>query len=621
MSDSLVPRSQEKQSVDFDVSEFLANLTHASGVYRMYDAAGIVIYVGKAKNLKKRLSSYFRKRITDVKTRALVSHIANIDITLTHSETDALILENDYIKQYMPKYNVLLRDDKSYPYIFLSQHKHPRLAYHRGPKRAKGDYFGPYPNGGAVRESLRLLQKLFPIRQCEDIYYKSRSRPCLQFQIGRCSAPCVDYISTADYDAQVKLAALFLKGKDQQVMKALVHKMELAAKSFDYEQAAQFRDQISALRKVTEQQEVSHAQGNMDVIGVHYAVGIACFHILYIRQGKIFGSRSYFPKIPANTELDEVLSSFVVQFYLNSDSQRTLPKEVVLSHPCQEIAKLSQAIFEQRGRRVEFKTQVRSERAQFLNLAVTNATNAVISKVSHKTTVEKRFLLLESILELTRPVIRMECFDISHTMGESTVASCVVFNREGPDKSEYRRFNIDGVTPGDDYAAMKQALERRFNKIEQTGKIPDLLFIDGGLGQLRVAQEVIDIAFVNMERAPLLIGVAKGEGRKPGLETLIYGHSEQSFQIAADSGALHLIQHIRDESHRFAITGHRAKRQKTRNSSTLENITGVGPKRRKVLLQYLGGIQQVKAASITELAKVPGISLQMAQTIHDALRG
>jgi len=587
----------------------------------MYDEEGTVIYVGKAKDLKKRLTSYFRANLPNVKTQALVSHIANIDVTVTHSETDALILENDYIKQYMPRYNVLLRDDKSYPYILLSNHKHPRLAYHRGPKRDKGSYFGPYPNGGAVRESLHLLQKIFPIRQCDDLYYKSRSRPCLQYQIGRCSAPCVNKVSDEEYAVQVKLASLFLKGKDLQVMTELVSKMEASALALEYELAASYRDQIAALRRVAEQQEVSNTSGDMDVIGAYYASGVACFHLLFIREGKIFGSRSYYPIVPAETELDEVLSAFMIQFYLNSDSQRTVPKEILLSHGFDDLPELERAIQTALEKRVEIKTNVRSERANFLRLAVTNATNAVNTRLSHKNTVEQRFLLLEEALEVSTPIQRMECFDISHTMGESTVASCVVFNREGPSKADYRRYNINGITPGDDYAAMKQAITRRFDKIDKSGKIPDLLFIDGGTGQLRIAQKIVDEKFVDIDNTPVLIGVAKGEGRKPGLETLIYGENEQSFTIPADSGALHLIQHIRDESHRFAITGHRNRRQKTRNTSTLESIAGVGPKRRKALLQYLGGIQEVKGASVAELAKVPGISLEMAQTIHDSLRG
>ena len=605
----------------FQSKPFLSTVTSSPGVYRMYDKLDKVIYVGKAKDLKKRLTSYFRSNLPNVKTQALVANIDHIDVTVTHSETDALILENDYIKQYMPKYNVLLRDDKSYPYILMSGHKHPRLAYHRGAKREKGHYFGPYPNGGAVRESLNLMQKLFPIRQCDDLYYKSRSRPCLQYQLSRCSAPCVGIVSDDDYQEQVKLATLFLRGKDQQVISTLVDKMEHAAINMAYEQAAQYRDQISALRKVSEQQEVSNNKGDMDVVGVHYASGIVCFHLLFIREGKIFGSRSYYPSVPVATELDEVLSSFLGQFYLNEDVQRTVPKEVILSHEFDGMEVVAASIEQALQKKFSIKTHVRGERANFLRLAITNASNAVATRLSHKNTIEQRFSLLEEALELSTPINRMECFDISHTMGESTVASCVVFNREGPHKADYRRYNINGITGGDDYAAMEQAISRRFDRIDETGKVPDILFIDGGLGQLRIAQNIVDEKCAHLAKPPLIVGVTKGEGRKAGLETFVLGGSEEIIQIASDSPAFHLVLHIRDESHRFAITGHRNKRQKTRNTSTLESIAGVGPKRRKALLQHLGGLQEVKGASVAELTKVPGISLEMAQTIHDTLRG
>ncbi|MBV7315097.1 excinuclease ABC subunit UvrC [Shewanella sp. NIFS-20-20] len=605
----------------FDAKRFLSDVPSQPGVYRMYDHQGTVIYVGKAKDLKKRLSSYFRKLVGHVKTQALVSHIAHIDVTLTHSETDALILEHDYIKQYMPKYNVLLRDDKSYPYILLSAHRHPRLAYHRGAKRDKGEYFGPYPNGGAVRESLHLLQKLFPIRQCTDVFYQTRSRPCLQYQIGRCSAPCVGKISDEDYQAQVQLATLFLRGKNDQVIADLVSKMSEAAESLAFEKAARLRDQIQALRAVSEQQEVSSTQGDLDVIGVRYESGIACFHLLFIREGKILGSRSFFPKVPAQTELDEVLSGFMLQFYLNSDAQRSFPDEVIISHEFEELHPLEQAIAQALNKKILIKTRVRAERARYLKLALTNATNAVHTKLAQKNTIEQRFVALETALDIHEPLTRLECYDISHTMGESTVASCVVFNREGPDTSQYRRFNIKGITPGDDYAAMSQALSRRFDKMSAEAAMPEIVFIDGGIGQLRQAQAIINEKFAHLSKQPLAIGIAKGESRKPGLETLIWGHNEQAFSLDGDAIALHLIQHIRDESHRFAITGHRNKRQKTRNTSTLENIPGVGPKRRKALLQFLGGLQEVKNASVTQLAKVPGISIEMAQTIYDSLRG
>ncbi|GLS84536.1 excinuclease ABC subunit UvrC [Paraferrimonas haliotis] len=604
----------------FDAKAFLKNTTHQSGVYRMYNSDDVVIYVGKAKDLKKRLSSYFQKTLTNAKTIALVSNIAKIDVTVVHSETDALILENDYIKQYMPKYNVLLRDDKSYPYILITDHQHPRIAYHRGAKKIKGQYFGPYPNGSAVRESLHLMQKLFPIRQCEDSFYRARSRPCLQYQIGRCLGPCVNKVSDSDYDEQVKLASLFLQGKNQSIIRQLVAKMEQAATAFAYEQAAQYRDQISALTKVSEQQEVNQKQGEMDVIGIHFERGLACFYLLFIRGGKILGSRSYFPKIPSNTELSEVLSGFLLQFYLNEQQRTDLPKEIVLSEAFAEADALASLLSTRSGSRVEIKHQVRAERAKFQRLATTNARTAVITRLAHKNTVNQRFNLLEQTLELNSKIQRMECFDISHTQGEATVASCVVFNREGPATGEYRRFNIKGVTPGDDYAAMAQVLKRRLTRIAKGGVLPDVLVIDGGLGQLKAAESIVSELMPESEQRPLLLGIAKGESRKPGLETIIMGESHDRFNLEGDSPALHLLQHIRDESHRFAIGGHRAKRQKARRVSSLEQIDGIGPKRRKALLQYMGGLQQVKSASVAQLAKIPGISPEMAKTIHDSLR-
>ncbi|GLP96125.1 excinuclease ABC subunit UvrC [Paraferrimonas sedimenticola] len=604
----------------FDSKAFLKNTTNQSGVYRMYNDKGEVIYVGKAKDLKKRLSSYFQKTLTNAKTIALVSNIADIQVTVVHSETDALILENDFIKQYMPKYNVLLRDDKSYPYILITDHRHPRIAYHRGAKKVQGDYFGPYPNGSAVRESLHLMQKLFPIRQCEDSFYRARSRPCLQYQIGRCLGPCVDKVSDSDYQDQVNLAKLFLRGKNQDIIKALVQKMEHAAESMAYEQAANYRDQISALRKVSEQQEVNQASGELDVIGVHYERGMACFHLLFVRSGKILGSRSYFPKVPSNSEVDEVLQSFLLQFYLNQQQRQDLPAEILVTLPFEDEGALQQVLEQRRGAKLAIRHNVRGERAKFMRLASTNAKTAVITRLAHKSTVNQRFNLLEQTLELNHKIQRMECFDISHTQGEATVASCVVFNREGPQTGQYRRFNIKGITPGDDYAAMAQVLKRRLNRVAKEGVMPDVLVIDGGLGQLQAAESIVADLLPQTEQRPLLLGIAKGESRKPGLETIILGESHDRFNLEGDSPALHLLQHIRDESHRFAIGGHRAKRGKARRVSSLEQIEGVGPKRRKALLQFMGGLQQVKSASVAELAKVPGISQEMAKTIHDALR-
>lgn len=604
----------------FDSQAFLAVVTSEPGVYRMFDAGSEVIYVGKAKNLKKRLASYFRSNITNVKTRALVAKIANVEVTVTETETEALILENDLIKHHMPKYNVLLRDDKSYPYIFISDHKHPRLTSHRGAKRAKGQYFGPYPNGGAVRESLHLMQKLFPIRQCEDSFYKNRSRPCLQYQLKRCLAPCVNKISDSDYSAEVKLASLFLSGNSTEVISELVAKMETASSQLNFEIAARYRDQITALRKVQEQQWVSGDQDDVDVIGFCYENGIACFHVLFMRQGKVLGTRSYYPKIPKGTETAELYSAFILQFYLNDSAGRQTPRQILLSYEGLEVGTLEETLERSAGYKVKVHSNTRGERARLVSMADKNARIGVETQRAHKGTALQRLTALEEALDMSGKIRRMECFDISHTSGQQTVASCVVFNREGPAKSDYRKFNIDGITPGDDYAAMKQALTRRLGKAKEADKIPDVLFIDGGKGQLSEAEEVVAELADMLPKQPLLLGVAKGESRKPGLETLILGETREIVTLSSDSPALHLIQHIRDEAHRFAITGHRARRAKVKSTSTLESIPGVGAKRRQALIKYMGGLQQLKKASSAEIAKVPGISKGLAQTIYDVLK-
>ena len=609
-------------SESFDHKAFLATVPHQPGVYRMLDEAGGILYVGKAKDLTKRLSSYFRRDPGSEKTRALVRHIRAIEFTVTHTETEALILEHNLIKQHQPKYNILLRDDKSYPFILLSHHRHPRVSIHRGPRKVAGDYFGPYPSGGAVRESLHLMQKLFPIRQCEDSVYANRSRPCLLYQLKRCAGPCVHgLVSDEEYQMQVDLARLFLQGKDQQVIADLVAKMEQASNELAFEAAARYRDQVLALRKVQEQQSVSgNVLDDLDVIGATQGQGVASVHVLFIRQGKVLGSRNYFPRMPADADPDELLHAFLLQFYLSGMAGRQIPSEVLLDRELEDEEALAATFSQAAGYAVRVSSRTRSERARYIKLASTNAQAALLSKLSHKSTQQQRFAQLEEILDLDQPINRMECFDISHTMGENTVASCVVFNREGPLSSEYRRFNISGITGGDDYAAMAQALERRFGKQQAPEKVPDILFIDGGKGQLARAEEIIARHLDKLGgKYPLLIGVAKGESRKPGLETLILGESHEELHLSNDLSALHLIQHIRDESHRFAITGHRARRSKARVASALEDIPGVGPKRRQSLLKYLGGMQEVKQASVDQLAKVPGISAELAAKIHDAL--
>lgn len=605
----------------FDPADFLRTVTHQPGVYRMYGTGDEVIYVGKAKDLKKRLTSYFRKQVSSRKTEALVANIVHIDVTVTHSETEALLLEHNYIKLYQPRYNVLLRDDKSYPFIFLSGDKHPRLAYHRGAKHAKGEYFGPFPNGGAVRETLALLQKVFPIRQCENNVYRNRSRPCLQYQIGRCLGPCVSgLVSEEDYRQQTDYVRLFLSGKDDQVLRQLVARMEQASADLNFEEAAQLRDQIQAVRRITEKQFVSNQGDDLDAISIAYDSGMACVHVLFIRQGKVLGSRSYFPKVPANTELAEVIQTFVGQFYLQGSELRTLPGDILLDFELPETGLLSESLSGLAGRKITLQSKPRGDRARYLKLARTNAATALTSRLAQQSTVHQRMKALAGFLHLP-DIRRMECFDISHTMGEQTVASCVVFDANGPVRAEYRRYNINGITPGDDYAAMHQVLERRYGKALEEKNIPDVIIIDGGKGQLGQAKEVFASLQVDWNKAhPLLLGIAKGSDRKAGLETLFLDPEGEGMSLPPDSPALHVIQHIRDESHNHAITGHRQKRAKVKSASSLEGIEGVGPKRRQQLLKYMGGLQPLKNATADEIAKVPGISRALAEKIFHSLK-
>ncbi|HFF8976107.1 MULTISPECIES: excinuclease ABC subunit UvrC [Serratia] len=605
----------------FDAKAFLSTVTSQPGVYRMYDATGTVIYVGKAKDLKKRLASYFRQQVSSRKTETLVKNIAQIDVTVTHTETEALLLEHNYIKLYQPRYNVLLRDDKSYPLIFLSADTHPRLAVHRGAKHAKGEYFGPFPNSYAVRETLALLQKLFPIRQCENSVYRNRSRPCLQYQIGRCLGPCVaGLVSEEEYRQQVDYVRLFLSGKDQQVLHQLIARMEEASKLLNFEEAARIRDQIQAVRRVTERQFVSGDSDDLDVVGVAFDAGMACLHVLFIRQGKVLGSRSYFPKVPGGTEMSEVVQTFVGQFYLQGSQARTLPGEILLDFSLPEKDLLAESLSELAGRKIQIQSKPRGDRARYLKLARTNAATALTTKLSQQSTIHQRLAELAKVLNLTE-INRMECFDISHTMGEQTVASCVVFDGNGPVRAEYRRYNISGITPGDDYAAMTQVLKRRYGKALEEKKIPDVIFIDGGKGQLGMAIEVFKSLNVTWDKnKPLLIGIAKGADRKAGLETLFFVPEGEGISLPPDSPALHVIQHIRDDSHNHAITGHRQRRAKVRNTSALELIEGVGPKRRQVLLKYMGGLQPLLNATVEEIAKVPGISQALAEKIYNALK-
>lgn len=581
----------------------------------MLGEGGVVLYVGKAKDLKKRVTSYFRGQQAP-KTHALVQQIHNITITITTTENEALLLENNLIKELKPRYNVLLRDDKSYPYIYLSADKDfPRLDFHRGPKRLKGRYFGPFLSSSAVRESLTLLQKLFKIRSCNDNFFQNRTRPCLQYQIKRCSAPCVNYIDPATYQHDIRHAELFLEGKNEQVIDELVQRMQAAAKDQKYELAAHFRDQIVQLRHVQEQQFVTRHAGDIDIIAVATQHHMICVAVLSMRSGRLLGNKSFFPQAQLDFNLEEILTSFISQYYLHEAHRHDIPKQIVVSCDLEEGEWLAAALSEVAGHRVEISTRSRSEKLQWLKMAQDNATHALQTRLADKSSMAQRMTALQEAFGLENAPRRMECFDISHSSGEATVASCVVFSEEGPLKSDYRRFNIEGITAGDDYAAMHQALQRRYMKLKTgEGKLPDILFIDGGKGQLTQAEKVFEELQIS---GVFLVSIAKGPERKAGLEVLHVSGREQPLVLAPDSDALHLIQHIRDEAHRFAITGHRNRRDKARHTSALEGIPGVGPKKRRELLHHLGGLQEVKRARIEELMKVPGISRALAQKIYD----
>lgn len=597
--------------MSFDAKPFLKSLTQKPGVYRMYDSDGALLYVGKAKNLKNRVSSYFSASGLTTKTMALVSRIASIEITVTGSETEALLLEQNLIKQNKPPYNILLKDDKSYPYIYRSTHEYPLLAYARGKKFKTGQYFGPFPSSSAVRESLNLLQKVFRLRNCEDSYFNNRSRPCLQHQIGRCSAPCVGLISKEEYAADLHHAEMFLQGKNQDLINDLNASMEALAEALKFEEAARIRDQVQHLRRVQESQSIDAQQGNVDVIAIYQAKGICAVHVASVRHGRMLGSRSYYPKFQMDETSEQGLAAFISQFYLVLN--REIPDEVITSHELEDRLVIQSALKEQKGKQVKLAHSVRSDRLRWLQLAITNAEEAVRLKQQDKLHIMSQYQDLKTVLQLDEIPTRMECFDISHSHGEATVASCVVFNQDGPLKSDYRKFNIEGETAGDDYRAMYQALSRRFKKLTDDKK-PDLLLIDGGKGQLNIANDVL--AELNITDIPVL-GVSKGTTRKAGMEILIF--RGRSFNLDLSSPALHLIQQIRDESHRFAITGHRARRAKARGRSILEGIAGIGPKRRKELIRFFGDAGQVKSANVDEIAKVPGISRQLAQEIYDAL--
>ena len=596
----------------FDPKPVLDSLPALPGVYRMLDADAQVLYVGKAIDLKKRVSSYFQKTDLSPRIQLMVRQIAAIETTVVRSEAEALILENNLIKALAPKYNILFRDDKSYPYLMLSGHAWPQLAYYRGALDRHHQYFGPYPNGYAVRESIQVLQRVFRLRTCEDSVFTNRSRPCLLHQIKRCSAPCVGLIDADSYQADVRHAAAFLLGKQSELIDDLSAQMQAAAEALAFELAATLRDQIQALARVQERQFVSSnaTQLDCDVIAAVVAEGLACVNLVMIRGGRHLGDKSHFPDRVIEMDAGDVLEAFLAQHYVGAP----MPPLMLVNQPVSEA--LVTVLQAQAEHRLAVVHHTVGERRVWLEMSEKNARLAIDQRVLSKATQSHRLAALAEALALPG-VERMECFDISHTLGEATVASCVVYDHGGMQSSQYRRYNISGITPGDDYAAMRDALTRRYSKLaDGEGQLPDALLIDGGKGQVGVAVAVLDE--LGLSSLPI-IGVAKGEGRKPGLETLILPREQKTLQLPKDHPALHLIQTLRDEAHRFAITGHRARRAKARTQSRLEDIPGVGPKRRQRLLTRFGGLKGVMAASVDELAQVEGVSLALAEKIHQAL--
>ncbi len=599
----------------FDPKAFVKTLTALPGVYRMLDGRGQVLYVGKARNLRQRVSSYFRENHASTRIRSLVSHIRAIEVTITHTEVEALILESTLIKAFKPRYNILLRDDKGYPYIHVSDGDFPSLSLHRGAKRVPGRYFGPYPNANAVRDTLNLLQKVFRLRQCEDSFFHGRSRPCLQYQIKRCTAPCVGLVDQDGYRRQLGDAIRFLEGRSGEVIDELAQRMEAAAAALNFEEAADHRDQIAELRQIQQRQHVEGESGDLDVVACAARGGEACVQVFVFRDGRLLGNKAFFPRLPENEEAGAVLGAFLAQYYFD----KFVPAELLVSHEPANAALLAQAFQERAGRRVAISARVRGERARWLEMAVRNAEHALVARLSGQAGMRHRLEALREALGLEHELSRLECFDISHTGGEATVASCVVFGAEGPLKSDYRRYNIDGITPGDDYAALHNVLVRRYTRLrEEGGRLPDVLFVDGGKGQLAQAQDVLDELRI---AGVVTVGIAKGPGRRPGLETLYLFEDNRPIILPVDSAALHLVQQIRDEAHRFAITGHRQRRAKVRTTSALDSISGIGPKRRQALLRQFGGLKQLARAGVEDISGVDGISAELAQRIYDAFHG
>lgn len=599
------------------LDHLIKRLPNLPGVYKMLGKNGDIIYVGKAKSLKSRVNSYFAKTIDHPKTRALVQRIDNIETIITRSETEALLLEQNLIKLHRPPYNVLLRDDKSYLYVFISADKpYPRLAYGRGKgQHQKGRFFGPFPSAHAAKQTLLMMQKMFMVRQCTNAFFAQRQRPCLEYQIKRCKAPCVGLVSPEDYADDVNNTIRFLKGEGTDLQVKLVGKMEQAAEDMNFEQAALYRDQLSMLREVQAKQAVYTVKGEADIIAIASQAGITCVHVMNVRNGQVLGGNNYFPDVDSENDIADNLSEFVSSFYFQVSDD--LPEELIISHELPDQTAMTEALTETFGKKVTIKTKVREQRSEWLTLAQMNANNALQTKLGDYLEVKSRFNALNEVLKEAlqgKSLDRIECFDISHTMGEATIASCVVADQGGLRKRDYRQYAIHGITGGDDYAAMKQVLNRRYSK----QPLPDLLLIDGGKGQLNMAKDVL--SELGILTQTLLVGVAKGEGRKAGLEVLHFIDREP-LDLPADSKALHLIMHIRDEAHRFAITAHRKKRDKRRSSSVLEAIPGLGEKRRRELLNHFGGLQQLLGASQDEIGQVNGIGKVMANTIYKVLHG
>ncbi len=599
------------------LDHLIKRLPNLPGVYKMLGKNGDIIYVGKAKSLKSRVNSYFAKTIDHPKTRALVQRIDNIETIITRSETEALLLEQNLIKLHRPPYNVLLRDDKSYLYVFISADKpYPRLAYGRGKgQHQKGRFFGPFPSAHAAKQTLLMMQKMFMVRQCTNAFFAQRQRPCLEYQIKRCKAPCVGLVSPEEYADDVNNTIRFLKGEGTDLQVKLVGKMEQAAEDMNFEQAALYRDQLSMLREVQAKQAVYTVKGEADIIAIASQAGITCVHVMNVRNGQVLGGNNYFPDVDSENDIADNLSEFVSSFYFQVSDD--LPEELIISHELPDQTAMTEALTETFGKKVTIKTKVREQRNEWLTLAQMNANNALQTKLGDYLEVKSRFNALNEVLKEAlqgKSLDRIECFDISHTMGEATIASCVVADQGGLRKRDYRQYAIHGITGGDDYAAMKQVLNRRYSK----QPLPDLLLIDGGKGQLNMAKDVL--SELGILTQTLLVGVAKGEGRKAGLEVLHFIDREP-LDLPADSKALHLIMHIRDEAHRFAITAHRKKRDKRRSSSVLEAIPGLGEKRRRELLNHFGGLQQLLGASQDEIGQVNGIGKVMANTIYKVLHG